>query len=80
MSECNPPRLFSPSYVQTCLKGLLRLGFRVSFIGPEFVGVIFKIRLPNIEDNLIVSYEVRSGYLKGSVFHCCEKHSHYVRC
>jgi len=79
VSECDPLRRYSLRYVQTCLKGLLRVGFRFSLIGPESVGIIFKIRLQTLEDNLIISYEERSGYLKGRVFHCCEIHSHYER-
>jgi hypothetical protein len=70
----NPLRRFSLRYVQICLKGLIRVGFRVLFIGPESVGIIFKIRLQTLEDNLIISNEDRYVYLKGSVFNCCEIH------
>lgn len=79
MLECYPLRRFSLRCVQTCLKGLLRVGFRVSFIGPTSVGLIFKIRLQTLEYNPIISYEDRSGYLEGNVFYCYDIHAHYVR-
>lgn len=79
VSECSPLRRFLLRYVQTCLKGLFRVGFRVSFIGPKSFVLIFKIRLQTLEDDLIISYEHRSGYLKRKVFHCCGIHAHYVR-